>query len=73
MAAIVRPIGGEVARLFLALLIALVLMPSPGTAMVMPAADCAMGLDAMAPPPADHDDGCCSDECVTADWPRRGL
>lgn len=63
-AGIKRPIGGDVARLFLALLLALALLPTPGSAMVVPAPDCVMAQDGMAMPPAGHDDGCCTDQCV---------
>ena len=50
-------------RLFLALLLAIALLPTPGSAMVF-APDCTMAQDGMAMPLAGHDDGCCTDECV---------
>lgn len=63
--------GGEVARLFLALLIALALLPASNGAAAVPARDCAMAQegmaqDGMAMPPASHDESCCTDACVMA-------
>lgn len=52
------------ARLLLALLFALALLPSSGQATVVPTADCAMMQDGMPMPPDRHDDGCCTDKCV---------
>lgn len=52
------------ARLFLALLLALALLPTAGSAVVVPAPDCTMAQDGMAMPLAGHDDGCCADQCV---------
>lgn len=52
------------ARLFLALLIALALLPTPGAATLAATRDCTMVESGMALPPADHDEGCCTDECV---------
>lgn len=59
------------AKLFLALLIVLALLPASGGAAAVPARDCAMAAegmaqDGMAMPPASHDESCCTDACVMA-------
>lgn len=62
-AGITRAIGDEVARLFLALLLALALLPTPAGGMV-PTPDCTMAQGGTVMPPAGHDEGCCPDQCV---------
>src|SRR5690606_17623243 len=58
-----RAIGDEVARLFLALLLALALLPTPASGMV-PTPYCTMAQVGTVMPPAGHDEGCCTGPCV---------